>query len=598
MRSRGYVGATALCALLVLAALLGAAPQQRPPAATFRSRISVVPVDVRVIDADGKPIAGLRAEDFTILEDGKPQEVRHFSEYQLTAEQPEPGAAPAIRGAPGAEVAPPKQRVFLFVMGRGRLDEPSKAMDATLRFVREQLLPQDQVALLAWNRATRFTNDHRKVLATLERFKKGHLEVEALLAQQFSGLQAMYGGREPSAAAQKAIDEVFGAPGGATARKVAAAPVTDGTRLAADTRRDAESLLNAEMVSTHILASPFDETSQLDAARLGMSLDEYVETALVRDQDLANLYTGIEYMRYLEGEKHLVYLTQNGIYLQRVEDDLGLAAMANDARVVLDTIQVGGIAGPPPVSAGGTRSVQEQLDRYPKRMVTAPPQQMFAIQTLKLVSELTGGVSSVMSYASTGLDRIDQTTRSGYLLAYYPSNANWDGKYRKIEVKVNRPGARVLFRHGYYGRDQLVPLDRKAFITFNRVSAAAYNDRPMNDIPVKLRAVVTGAGPGSAGEAVVEVTVDVSRIGFLSEADRRVASLDIDIFCGDDKENLVGETWEKADLRLFDATYQRLLKTGLVHTARIPLKDKPRYVKAVVYDYAADMLGSAVVTVK
>ncbi len=152
---------------------------------------------------------------------------------------------------------------------------------------------------------------------------------------------------------------------------------------------------------------------------------------------------------------------------------------------------------------------------------------------------------------------------------------------------MNRAGARALFRQGYFGRDRLVPLDRKAFITFSRVSAAAFNDREMRDLPVKMRAVVTGADAKSFGEAVVEVTVDVSTLPFVTQDDRRVASLDIDVFLGDAKERLVGETWEKASLRLRDETYQRLLKTGLVHTARIPLKGKPKYVKAVVYDYAA-----------
>ena len=598
MRSRATGALVGACALVALTTLLQAFAQQPP--ATFRSRISVVPVDVRVVDADGKPIANLKAEDFTILEDGRPQEIRHFSEYALAAAQPEPGATPAFRGQPGAELAIPTQRVFLVVLGRGRMDDPSKGMEALLRFVRDQLLPQDQVAVLAWNRATRFTNDHPKILATLERFQKLHREVEALLAQQFSGLGAIYGGTEPSAAVQKKIDEIFGGPGVAPSKKVAPAPVASAGRLATDTRRDTESLVNAEIVSTHMISSPFDETSKLDAERIGVSLDEYVDSTVRRSQDLTNLYTGIEYMRYLEGEKHLVYITQAGIVLPRVEDDLGLAAVANDARVVLDTIQVGGIAGPAPMSVAGlgSASLQAQLDNYGKSIATAPSSQMFALQTLKLVSQLTGGVSSVQSYATTGFDHIDQATRSGYLLGYYPANSNWDGTYRRIQVKVNRPGAQVLFRHGYYGRDQLMPLDRKAFITFNRISAAAYNDREVHDIPVKLRAVVTGATPDLPGEMVVEVTVDVSRLPLPVENGRRTASLAIDIFCGDEKEKVVGEAWDKAELRLLDVTYRRLLETGLTHTARIRLKGSARYVKAIVYDYAADALGSAVVTVK
>jgi hypothetical protein len=77
-----------------------------------------------------------------------------------------------------------------------------------------------------------------------------------------------------------------------------------------------------------------------------------------------------------------------------------------------------------------------------------------------------------------------------------------------------------------------------------------------------------------------------------------VASLDVDVFCGDDKENLVGESWEKANLTLKEETYQRLLRDGFVHTTRIRLKGPARYVKAVVYDYAADLLGSAVIKVR
>ncbi len=163
---------------------------------------------------------------------------------------------------------------------------------------------------------------------------------------------------------------------------------------------------------------------------------------------------------------------------------------------------------------------------------------------------------------------------------------------------MNRPGAVVLFRHGYYGRDQLVPLDRESFLTFNRVAAAAYYDRDLRDIPVRAKVSTTGGSGRGAGEALVEVTIDISKIGFRQAAGRQAASLTIDVFCGDEKERLVGESWETATLRLKDDTYRRLLESGFVHTARIPLNGKVRYVKAVVYDYASDRIGSAVVRVR
>ena len=93
-------------------------------------------------------------------------------------------------------VGPQSRRIFLIVLGRGRLQPPSKGVDGVIHLVRERLLPQDYVAVLAWNRATDFTTDHAKVADVLERFKKSHEKIESLLKQQFSGLAAVYGGSE------------------------------------------------------------------------------------------------------------------------------------------------------------------------------------------------------------------------------------------------------------------------------------------------------------------------------------------------------------------------------------------------------------------
>ncbi|MBE3133221.1 MAG: VWA domain-containing protein [Acidobacteria bacterium] len=605
MRQRKWIA----CGVLVVLAVLGnlAAPpvcsQQRPEQPTFRSRITIVPVDIRVIDANGKAITGLKAEDFTVLEDGMPQKIGHFSEHVLTPETPEPGAQPMLRQAESADLTLRKQRIFLIVLGRGRLQEPSKGMDALLRFVRKQLLPQDQVAVLAYNRATDFTTDHEKVAQTLERFRRGHEKVEALIVQQFDprSLQAHYGSKEISPSTQQLIDEMLHGPGTAPVRKLPPAPVTAAARLAEDARRDTDDLQRAEIASSHgELKSVFDETTLRDAERFDVTLEQYVSGNIRAAQDLTNIYTGIEYMRYLQGEKHLIFVTEEGVMLPRLEDDFSIAAMANDARVVLDTIQTGGIPGPPPPGVFGSgASLSSQLDQSAKRGPGPSLTQLSALATLKTVLALTGGVSSRMADANQALNRINEVTLSGYLLGYYPTNANWNGKYRRIEIKVNRPGATVLFRHGYYGRGMVVPLNRRAFLTFNRVAAAGYYDRDMRDIPITVKASMRKAPDrNAAGEAFVDIRIDLSGVPFETEGDRHVAALDIAVFCGSEKEDLVGESWEKADLRLKEETYQRLLKEGFLHTTRVTLKAPARYSKVVVYDYRSDRLGSAVIKVK
>ena len=55
--------------------------QQPPPA--FRSGVDAVVLDVSVLDKERRPVRGLTSSDFTILEDGKPQNVRMFRAVDL-----------------------------------------------------------------------------------------------------------------------------------------------------------------------------------------------------------------------------------------------------------------------------------------------------------------------------------------------------------------------------------------------------------------------------------------------------------------------------------------------------------------------------------
>ena len=65
-----------------------AAPPQQPPI-TFRAEINYIEVDARVLDAQGKFIPDLRAGDFQVIEDGKPQAVTAFSLVNIPVERQE-----------------------------------------------------------------------------------------------------------------------------------------------------------------------------------------------------------------------------------------------------------------------------------------------------------------------------------------------------------------------------------------------------------------------------------------------------------------------------------------------------------------------------
>ena len=531
--------------------------QTRAPG-TFRSNVTVVPLDVRVLDERGQPVTGLRADDFTVLEDGVPQVIRQFARLELAAAPAGIGQGPTFRTAADSGTVPQSHRVFLIVLGRGRLQGPSKGLDALIEFVERRLLPQDQLAVLAYNRATDFTTDRRAILDVLSRFKAANGLIESKLEHWYSGPPGNHEDRLPGHV-QPLIDDVFEGPHATRFRQIPPGRIVDARRLADGFEREAA---KADDVGIE-------------------AFDSYVSSALATRQDLGSIYTGIEYLRFIDGEKRLIYMSTDGLFLPSVEDDLSLAAVASDARVAIDTIQTGGLYADPP----GLRSLSERSWRH-----------TWAISAIRNVSEYTGGRAFAYRYADDALEAIDRTTRTGYLLGYVPEDLLQDGAYRRIEVKVARKGARVLYRRGYYARAQLIPHDRRQFMTFSRILSAAAFAGPIDDIGLDLEARTSGGANGS--EIVVRGTVDSDRLVLDRKGASHTARLEIALFALDRRHRLVGERWFSLDLSLDETEHRAILRDGLPLEARVPVRDDATTVKAVIYDFAADAVGSVTVRVR
>ncbi len=70
--------------------------------------------------------------------------------------------------------------------------------------------------------------------------------------------------------------------------------------------------------------------------------------------------------------------------------------------------------------------------------------------SLRVLADETGGFAAVNTNDIAGaFQRLVDDNSSYYVLGYYPTNDRRDGRYRKIEVKVNRPGVTVRARRGY-----------------------------------------------------------------------------------------------------------------------------------------------------
>jgi hypothetical protein len=215
----------------------------------------------------------------------------------------------------------------------------------------------------------------------------------------------------------------------------------------------------------------------------------------------------------------------------------------------------------------------------------------------RAVTRMTGGQAWTNEWPAKALKRVDTSSRCYYQLAYTPSSTALDGRYRSIKVKVNRPGVTVFVRSGYFAREAPPAPDRKKYLTESRIAAAGYSTDDLNDIRVRLEAFVVPAVPPKAADVVIDLTIEASRLSLAAVDGRYIGSLNVALFCGDKNETLVGETRQTLDLALSEETYERTMREGLRHTVRVPVKRPPRYVKAVVYDYGSDLLGSVMVKV-
>jgi len=555
-------------------------PPQNPGA--FRSSIELVPLDVRVLDRSGNPVIDLKQADFLVKEDGALQAIRHFSTHALIAEAPAPGAKPVSRSPTSLGLTPQSARTFLLVLGRGRLQVLDQSIDAAIAFVRGRLLPQDQVAVIAYNRSTNFTADHDQIVHVLERFRQMHSRIESTIEMAEAGPSWInYGSGKVPPELQASIDQIFQGPGSPGYRQL---PGASDQLIPGDTRVGMPQ-------EEEIVAAKDADTS---TGGLTASFEEFIRTRGQTLQDITKINVGLDYLRFIEGEKHLVYVAEDGVFLPRLESEYSVAAVANDARVVIDTIQTGGLGRTPLPS-----SIYKPVGTIAAAPPADPPRaKPFANSTMRTIAELTGGQSVQTESSRTAFDRIDRSTRFEYLIGYYPPDPARTRPYRRIVVSVlNHPDYVVLCRHGYRAGDQVVPVDLQQFTTYRRIATAGGSASAVSDIKVKLTASLMKRNDGTA-EVVVDATIDPARLAFTMVDGRHVGAVDVAIFCGDPREDVVGDAWQRIDLNLSDETYSRVQREGVNHTAHVPVKAQPRYVKIIVYDYAADLVGTAVVSLK
>jgi VWFA-related protein len=148
--------------------------QASTPAPRFRGGTDLVQVDVSVLDGKRRPVSGLTASDFTILEDGQPRPIEGFTEVHLAARVPK-DSAPWVRDVP-PDVASNttlgvEGRIVIILLDRSiPWGEPTQTARRIAAAAINELGPGDLAAVVSTSggRSQDLTSDRARLLRAVQ----------------------------------------------------------------------------------------------------------------------------------------------------------------------------------------------------------------------------------------------------------------------------------------------------------------------------------------------------------------------------------------------------------------------------------------------
>jgi len=388
-------------------------PKQQPKKGegVIRAFTDLVLIDVQVNDRNGKPIKGLKAENFVIQENNKPQKISSIDYYDV--ERIETAAAvddkPVV--VPLGQVSSPEQvrevvrdrrlTVLFFDMTSMQADEVLRSTDEALKFVRTQMTPADLVGAVVFS-------NRLNILAPFTNNKEA-------LARAIMSLR----------------------PGKETQLATAEGAVPTGEEAAG---QDTGAAFTADDSEFNIFNT---------------------------DRKLAAIESIAEMLRPIPGKKALIQFA-GGITQTGEENRTQLRAAtdaANRANVSLYTVDTRGLQASAPGgnATDAAPSGSALFSGAAMRTQTASRQE--SRDTMATLAADTGGESffDVGDFKEI-FQKVQADGTGYYLLGYYSEDLRRDGRWRNVGVKVvNVPGAHVRHREGYYA-----PKDYNVYTTEDR----------------------------------------------------------------------------------------------------------------------------------
>jgi VWFA-related protein len=322
----------------------------------------------------------------------------------------------------------------------------------------------------------------------------------------------------------------------------------------------------------------------------GYTPDESEYNDLNTDRELFALRAIAKSLEKISVKKSLLYFS-GGISRDGIENQASLRAAVNAAvraNLSIYSVDTRGLQAISPLgdaSVGSTRG----SGAFNGAALTNNMSQNFASQeVMGTLSSDTGGKAFFDSNDfAPAFAQVQKDTSAYYAIGFHSSNPARDGKYRKLAIKVNRPGVKVEYRQGYYA-----PADFKHSGREDRereLEEQMTSDLPATDMAVYLDAMYFRLDENRFF-VPVSLIVPGSQIPFVKGGDKDKATLDIIGEVIDEVKRPIGNARETVKLNL-DPMLQARQK-NIEYTTSFNLPPGKYHLKFVVRENQTGRMGS------
>jgi VWFA-related protein len=508
-----------------------ATPGTQVPAPAIRVNTRLVEVNVVVKDRKGNPITDLTKDDFTVLDGNKPQAISDFSVQatHLTAGLVEPAAKNTFTNRFEDQTGVPTSvTVVLFDALNTHFRDLAYAREQMLKFI-AQIHPEDRVAIfgLADDLVVLqgFTSDQQALINAVRKSTTPENEhAEATDVQ-------------PSDTASSNLDEFM-----------------DQVNQLSSDFYDRDSAIRTSEALTAIasyigrlpgrknliwISSAFPLEINLDKAMTHPS------TTLISDESDTSAATDAGASTAQPDR-------------ETFDDELEAAAEALDnADIAVYPVDARGlIPAPSMVSSRHVTPVTRASRGGQITPIDLPSTGNF--DTMNEIADRTGGRAFYNTNDIAGsVQKAIDDSRVTYVLSYYPDHGEWDGKFREIKIKVDRPGMDARYRRGYFAVADAAPAPVKRHVLLQ----GALNS-PVDSSAIGMTAVAHVFDDAGVQSLRVRIHLDSQAIALVPDGDHWHAVVDFAVAQWDTKNKLLKVQTPSFVRRVTQAQLATLDKVG------------------------------------